>query len=76
MAASDVDPGVRPPKCYLECPCCGGDGAESDDDGNFYDGQSLICGCPGLVSVDEDEAAWINNFDSPCPQCENKTSHE
>jgi len=57
-------------KVYLECPCCGDDGSESDSDGLFYDGQALICGCPGLVSVDEDGDYWINNFDAPCQKCE------
>lgn len=52
---------------YLECPCCGGDGAASDGEGSFFDGQSLICGCAGWVSVDEDGDAWINTGDEPCP---------
>jgi hypothetical protein len=53
---------------YLECPCCGDDGAASDGEGSFYDGQSLICGCSGWVSVGEDlEDVWINNGDDPCP---------
>ena len=51
---------------YLECPCCGDDGAASDAEGCFYDGQSLICHCVGWVSVDEDGEAWINNGDG-CP---------
>jgi hypothetical protein len=57
---------------YLECPCCGDDGAKSDSEGNFCDGQSLICGCPGLVSVDGDgeEEPWINNGDEACAKCE------
>ena len=25
---------------YLECPCCGEEGAASDGEGCFYDGQS------------------------------------
>lgn len=53
----------------LECPCCGDDGAVSEE-GCFYDGQPLICGCPGLVRVEEDGDVWINNFDQPCPRCE------
>ena len=53
----------------LECPCCGDDGAESPY-GLFYDGQELICGCPGWVSVDEDGDVWINNGDDVCPRCE------
>ena len=55
---------------YLECPCCGDDGAASDENGEFYDGQVLICGCPGWVSVDEDDDPWINNGDAPCPKCD------
>jgi hypothetical protein len=52
---------------YLECPCCGDNGAASDGEGSFYDGQALICGCSGWVSVDEELEAWINNGDEPCP---------
>jgi len=52
---------------YLECPCCGDVGAEPDKDGWYYDGQSLTCGCVGMVCVEETDAAWINNFDEPCP---------
>lgn len=55
---------------YLECPCCGNDGAVSNDRGEFHDGQSLICDCSGGVSVDEDGEAWINNGDALCPQCD------
>lgn len=50
---------------YLECPCCGDEGAESDSEGYFYDGDPLICGCSGWVSCDEG-GAWINNGDTPC----------
>jgi hypothetical protein len=45
---------------YLECPCCGDDGAESDSEGYFYDYQPLICGCSGHVNVDEDDDPWID----------------
>ena len=38
----------------LECPRCGCEGAEADARGEFYDGQPLICGCPGHVMVDGD----------------------
>jgi hypothetical protein len=55
---------------YLECPCCGDNGAASDGEGCFWDGQLLICGCPGWVSVDEDGEAWINSGDAPCVKCE------
>jgi hypothetical protein len=60
----------------LECPCCGDDGAMSGADGLFYDGQHLVCGCPGWVSVDEDEGAWINNGDEPCAKCSEITRAE
>lgn len=53
----------------LECPCCGDDGAESIE-GEFTDGQALICGCPGWVSIEPDGEAWINNGDAVCQQCE------
>ena len=58
------------PLDYLECPCCGDDGAVSDSAGLFRDGQALICGCPGWVSVGEDDYPWINSGDEPCPKCE------
>jgi hypothetical protein len=54
----------------LECPCCGDDGAVADQQGLFYDGQPLVCGCPGWVTVDDD-CAWINNGDEECLQCAN-----
>lgn len=54
---------------YLECPCCGDDGAVSDIEGWFIDGQQLICGCSGWVSVDEDGHCWINNGDDDCQRC-------
>jgi len=54
-------------RVYLECPCCGDDGAVSDREGWFHDGQALLCGCSGWVSLDEDGDAWINNGDEPCP---------
>lgn len=41
---------------YLECPCCGVAAAMPDEDGCYYDGQPIECGCVGLmVSADEDE---------------------
>lgn len=54
---------------YLECPCCGGEGAPADRDGMFSDGDPLVCGCPGWVCVDEDGDCWINNGDEDCPRC-------
>ena len=55
---------------YLECPCCGDDGAVADEEGCFTDGQPLICGCPGWVSVDSENEPIINNGDEPCTRCE------
>ena len=47
------EPTPDPTRLTLECPCCGGDGAEADADGMFTDGQALICGCPGFVHIDD-----------------------
>ena len=47
----------------LECPCCGDVGALSDAEGQYYDGQGLICGCPGHVCVEEDGDVWINSLE-------------
>ena len=52
-------------KQFLECPCCGDDGAEADADECFTDGQGLLCGCNGWVSVTEDEV-YICIGDDPC----------
>lgn len=41
--------------CYLECPCCGEDGAVSDKDMMFQDGQNLICACDGFVVTDDED---------------------
>lgn len=59
-------------KVYLECPCCGGEGATADDAGLFYDQQPLTCGCPGWVCVEEDDEPWISvgEEDDPCPHCD------
>jgi hypothetical protein len=60
----------------LECDCCGDVGAYPDANGCYSDGQELICGCPGWVSIDDagadpaEHAAWINNDWEPCPKCE------
>ena len=61
---------------YLECPCCGDDGAESDAHGLFYDGQPLICGCPGMVSLDAETEPWINSGDEQCLKCVAASSPE
>jgi hypothetical protein len=51
----------------LECPCCGDDGAVSDEHGLFYDGQELVCGCNGFVSVEGEDDVGITINDEPCP---------
>ena len=53
-------------RATIKCPCCGDVGAEADEHGLFVDGQSLICGCAGWLSVTEDDA-WVNNGGEPCP---------
>lgn len=57
------------PVDYLECPCCGDVGAEADAEGLFSDGQELVCGCPGVVGVDEDDVHIIplDDDDGGCP---------
>lgn len=72
MAAESLDPRAsdrRAEMSYIECPCCGEEGAYSDGNGEYFDGQSLICGCPGIVSADSEEDPWINNGEEPCPKC-------
>ena len=49
----------------LECPTCGDVGAVAEADGCFCDGQPLICGCPGWVSVDSESEPFINAGDEP-----------
>ena len=51
---------------YLECPCCGNEGAEADKDGLFTDGQPLICGCTGCVTCDSENEPEINAYDCGC----------
>jgi len=54
------------PTRYLECPCCGEEGAECDKDGLFTDGQALICGCVGIVTCDSENEPEINAYDCEC----------
>ena len=56
-------------KYYLECPCCGCEGAESDDEGLFYEDQPTLCGCAVWVSVDDDVADLSWDDSEPCPVC-------
>ncbi len=53
-------------KTYLECPCCGAEGAESNERGLYYDGQPLTCGCNGIVSCDAESDAYVSVDDCPC----------
>ena len=53
-------------KRTLKCPRCGDDGAIAGDDDWFIDGQVLVCGCPGWVTVEETGEAWINTGDEFC----------
>lgn len=77
LAAGDNDSTAVPPPelphdaATLECQCCGCEGATAGVGGLFIDGQRLKCGCPGWVSIDEEDGAWINNGDERCEQCEN-----
>lgn len=48
---------------YLECPCCGNEGAQADEYGYFHEDQPLICGCDGCVDIDDDGEASITVFD-------------
>lgn len=53
----------------LECPCCGDVGAVADSDGRFWDGQELVCGCPGQVSCDVETEPDISIGDLECVAC-------
>jgi hypothetical protein len=56
---------------YLECPCCGGEGAEPDAEGMYADGQGTTCGCPGYVVVDSETPPYISGWDEgECPKCD------
>lgn len=66
---------VREP-AYLDCPCCGDEGAVSwRKNGMFHEGQRLICGCDGSVSIDDDPCsdafeeigfAYVSVWDCDC----------
>ena len=51
---------------FIECPCCGDVGAESNAEGYYHDGQELVCGCAGLVSCDCETPPYISIFDCDC----------
>ena len=58
-------------RTYLDCPCCGDYGAESDSDGHFYDCQDVICLCKGLtVSCDAETPPYITGeCEGGCDEC-------
>jgi hypothetical protein len=57
---------------WLECPCCGDVGAEADGEGLFTDGDSLVCGCAGSVSADEDDVSIVLSDDECGPEAKCK----
>ncbi len=62
----DIEAPFDPPEVNtvtIECPCCGDDGATSDADGFFYDGQELECGCDGHVSCCFEIEPYIRAWD-------------
>lgn len=50
----------------LECHCCGDVGAVSDAHGLYADGQGLVCGCDGHVSLDAGTPAHVVAYECPC----------
>jgi hypothetical protein len=62
------------PGNFIECPCCGALGATADSGGEYWDGQALVCGCDGAVSVDDAgpgaPVAWINVSECGCDDVE------
>jgi hypothetical protein len=40
---------------YIECPCCGCEAGH----GNVEDGQPLLCGCAGHISVDSESEPCV-----------------
>jgi hypothetical protein len=47
----------------IECPCCGWVAAE----GVCQDGQHLLCGCNGFVSLCSETEPYIVIMDEDCP---------
>ena len=55
---------MSPASNELECPCCGDTAAV----GLVLDGQALLCGCAGIVSMDAESDPEILIFDDDeCP---------
>jgi hypothetical protein len=53
---------------YLECPCCGDEGAFPT---LYEDGDPTVCGCGGTIKADGEEA-YISIDDEDCPKCNPK----
>ena len=51
------------PAACVECPCCGWLAAE----GLCEDGQPLLCGCAGQISLCAETEPWANIGDEECP---------
>lgn len=57
---------MEPPwRNHLDCPCCGDVGALPDEMDWWVDGQDLVCGCNGHVSVDR-KSVGISIFECDC----------
>ena len=60
-----------PQRVFIECPCCGDVAAE----GFVNDGDPLICGCNGIVSMDAESEPDVTCWDGePCPKCDAETN--
>lgn len=51
----------------IECPCCGWAAAISDNENSIYDGQPLLCGCAGWMSVDTETLDVVIDETTECP---------
>ena len=51
------------PDLTIECPCCGDDACYGQDGELVTDGQPLMCGCKGHMSVDSESEpeAWVDD---------------
>lgn len=50
----------------MECPCCGYDAAHGMKGELVSDGQELLCGCKGWISVDSESEPSVNAYDCDC----------
>ena len=65
MSADPILTPSTPEEWTLECCCCGDDAAI----GEVYDGQPLLCGCKGHVSVDTESEPYVLISEEGC-DCE------